>query len=82
MRLPSYRASDGHTITDQAGKSMINYEDLQALDDQAFLAERRRVRGELEHAPEHAISPELATRYQQLNDEFLRRARIAWTPAR
>lgn len=60
---------------------MSNDEDLRALDDYAFLAERRRVREELEHTPEHAVSAELAIRYQRLNDEFLRRARIAWTSA-
>lgn len=49
--------------------------DFSQLDDPAFLAERRRVREALEHRPEaHA---ELTERYQRLNDEFLRRARIA-----
>jgi len=33
------------------------------------------------HTPEQAVSPDLAARYQKLNDEFLRRARIAWTQA-
>lgn len=49
---------------------------LSQLDDPAFLAERRRVREELEHHP--GAGTELTERYQQLNDEFLRRARIAW----
>jgi len=51
--------------------------DLTQLDDQEFLAERRRVREELEHRPE--ASAELTARYQVLDAEFLRRARIAWT---
>ena len=51
------------------------------LDDQAFLAERRRVREELEHTPEHELSASLTDRYKRLNDEFLRRARLPWTHA-
>jgi hypothetical protein len=54
--------------------------DFTRLDDLAFLAERRRVREALEHAPEHAVSPEMTARYQAMNEEFLRRARLAWTP--
>jgi hypothetical protein len=50
-----------------------------AARDLAFLAERRRVREELEHTPEHEISAILTDRYKRLNDEFLRRARLAWT---
>jgi hypothetical protein len=56
---------------------MSDSDDFTRLDDPAFLAERRRVREELEHE----ASPELTARYQQLNDEFLRRASIAWTQA-
>jgi hypothetical protein len=52
------------------------------LDDPAFLAERSRVREELEHAPEQEASPELTARYQRLNEEFLRRASAAWAQAR
>jgi hypothetical protein len=52
--------------------------DFTAMDDPAFLAERARVREELEHAPEHAVSAALGARYQKLNDEFIRRARLAW----
>jgi hypothetical protein len=51
--------------------------DLTQLDDPEFLAERRRVREELEHQPQ--ASAELSARYQRLDEEFLRRARIAWT---
>ena len=56
-------------------------DDFSQLGDPEFLAERRRVREELEHTPEQAVRPELAARYERLNDEFLRRARIAWTRA-
>jgi hypothetical protein len=56
-------------------------DEFSQLDDPEFLAERRRVREELEHTPEQAVRPELAARFEQLNDEFLRRARVAWTQA-
>jgi hypothetical protein len=55
--------------------------DLTAMDDPDFLAERSRVRDELEHTPERALRAELTARYQRLNDEFIRRARIAWAQA-
>jgi hypothetical protein len=58
---------------------MTSDDDFSQLDDQAFLAERRRVREALEHTPEHEISASLTDRYKRLNDEFLRRARLAWT---
>lgn len=51
--------------------------DFTKLDDPAFLAERKRVREELERTP--AASEELAAHYEQLNDEFIRRARAAWS---
>ena len=53
-------------------------EDLTQLDDPVFLAERRRVRELLEHTPEHEVSATLRDRFERLNDEFLRRARLAW----
>lgn len=56
-------------------------DDFAQLDDLAFIAERRRVREELEHTPEHAVSLEMVARYQAMNEEFLRRARLAWTQA-
>jgi hypothetical protein len=62
-------------------KAMTSDEDFTQLDDPEFLAERRRVREELEHTPEHAASAELAARYEALDDEFLRRASAAWTQA-
>jgi hypothetical protein len=58
---------------------MSESDDFTQLDDPAFLAERRRVREALEHAPAHETCPELTARYQKLDEEFLRRASIAWT---
>jgi hypothetical protein len=55
------------------------FENFTAMGDPEFLAERSRVRDQLEHAPGHADSAELAARYRRLDDEFIRRARIAWT---
>jgi hypothetical protein len=49
------------------------------MDDPAFLAERRCVRAELERTPKGAASPELSARYEAINEEFIRRARIAWS---
>jgi hypothetical protein len=60
---------------------MSESDDFRQLDDPEFLAECRRVREELEHTPGRTASPELAARYEKLNDEFLRRARIAWSQA-
>jgi hypothetical protein len=54
-------------------------EGFSQLDDLAFLAERRRVREELEHTPQNEVSAELAARFQAVDEEFLRRARLAWT---
>jgi hypothetical protein len=53
---------------------MTSDEDLRNMTDPEFLAERARVRAQLEYHP----SAELADRYQRLSYEFLRRARIAW----
>ena len=52
-------------------------QDFSAMSDPDFLAERRRVREELEHTQEHEVSTELSSRYQMLNEEFLRRASLA-----
>jgi hypothetical protein len=49
-------------------------QDVTRLDEPELLAERRRVRGELEAHP----TPALAERYERLDEEFIRRARIAW----
>jgi len=56
-------------------------DELAAMGDPEFLAERRRVRDLLEHTPEYDASPDLTARYEALNDEFIRRARIAWAQA-
>jgi hypothetical protein len=53
-------------------------DDFTAMSDPEFLAERRRVREALEYAQEHEISAALTDRYQRLNEEFLRRARMTW----
>jgi hypothetical protein len=49
------------------------------MDDPEFLAERRRVRDQVERTPTDEQSPELLRRYQDLDDEFIRRARLAWS---
>jgi hypothetical protein len=56
--------------------------DFSRLDDPEFLAERARVRERLEHLPtDHADYGQLAVHYRAMNDEFCRRASIAWTQA-
>jgi hypothetical protein len=57
-------------------------EDYGAMSDPDFLAERTRVREQLEESAEHEVSPELAARCQRLEEEFLRRAAAAWAQAR
>lgn len=56
--------------------------ELSELDDPAFLAERRRVRALLEHVLEHEVPPGLAERMRELDEEFIRRARLAWQDTR
>ena len=56
-------------------------EDFSAMSDPDFLALRRRVREQLEHTPEHGANPELAARSRELDEEFMRRASLAWTQA-
>jgi hypothetical protein len=68
-----------HQNRNPEDKAMTSDEDFSQLDDPAFLAERKRVREELERTP--AVSEEMAARYQRLTDEFIRRARAAWAPA-
>jgi hypothetical protein len=48
------------------------------MDDVEFLAERRRVREQVEQAPDGAPPPELLRRYEAVDAEFLRRAGLAW----
>ena len=55
--------------------------ELTELDDPAFLAERRRIRSLLEHTPEHEAPLGLAERMRELDEEFIRRARLAWQDA-
>ena len=54
--------------------------DFTHLDDRAFLDERARLHRRLEQAAENAGErAELERRYEAMTEEFLRRARIAWT---
>ena len=56
--------------------------DFSELDDPAFLDERARVRERLEHVPENAIDRAgLERLYESMTQEFLRRARAAWSTA-
>jgi hypothetical protein len=52
--------------------------EFRALDDVAFVDERRRVREALEHVPQPEQDPDLVSRYERLTAEFDRRARAAW----
>jgi hypothetical protein len=62
----------------QAGERLMD-DDITALDDTDFFAERQRVRELIEHQPPQAVSAELARRMQHLNDELDRRAKQAWS---
>jgi hypothetical protein len=55
--------------------------DLAALDDVAFLAERRKVRDQIERMPDGERPEELLRRYEAIDAEFLRRAGLAWALA-
>ena len=57
---------------------MSDSDDFIELDDQEFLAARRRVRDALGTAPAVEADPALTARYQAMNEEFCRRARISW----
>ena len=57
---------------------MSDDDDFSQLDDPAFLSARRRVREELEHTPADKASAKLEALYEEMNAEFLRRARAAW----
>jgi hypothetical protein len=57
---------------------MDDRDNVAAMDDVTFLAERAKVRRLLERTPEAEVPVELAERYEALNEEFIRRARIAW----
>ena len=56
--------------------------DFATMSDPDFLAERRRVREQLERLPgESPDRARLAWRCQAMDDEFDRRARAAWSTA-
>jgi hypothetical protein len=59
----------------------VSDDDIATMDDSEFLAERTRVRSQLERTPPHEISAELRDRFRRLDDEFIRRARAAWQHA-
>lgn len=56
---------------------MDDLSDIAEMNDPDFIAERSRVRDEMESAPSAALTK----RYQRLNDEFDRRAAAAWKEA-
>jgi hypothetical protein len=72
-----------HDGTDAMTQSQSSEEvDFRQLDDPDFLAERRRVREELERAPEQSPGRvRLTARYAEMSAEFDRRAARAWTGA-
>lgn len=55
--------------------------DLRELDDPAFLAERRRVRTLFKDTPGREVTPELLEQVRELDEEFIRLARLAWQGA-
>jgi hypothetical protein len=57
---------------------MTSSDDFTKMTDPDFLAERRRIREVLEHMPEQEVSAALSDRFERLNEEFLRRARLSW----
>lgn len=57
---------------------MTSSDDFTKMTDPEFLAERRRVRELLEHTPEQEVSAALTERFEKLDEEFIRRARISW----
>jgi hypothetical protein len=72
--ISQYRAPLGQTMSESA--------DFTQLDDPAFLVERARLRERLEHVPESARDRAgLERLYEAMTEEFLSRARIAWTSA-
>ena len=56
-------------------------DDFTELSDPAFLAERARIRNELEYQGVAVERPDLQRVFDAMNLEFDRRARIAWTHA-
>jgi hypothetical protein len=68
----------GHRTRAASRERLMDDEDITALDDTDFFAERRRVRELIEHQPPQAVRAELTRRMQQLN-ELDRRATQAWS---
>jgi hypothetical protein len=56
-------------------------EDFSQFDDPAFLAERRKLRDQIEGTPDGELSEDLLSRYEAIDAEFLRRAGLAWAAA-
>jgi hypothetical protein len=67
-------SSTSALLTSSSGASSV-------ADDPAFIAERRRVRTLFEHTTEHEVSDDLRGHMRTLDEEFIRRARIAWQHA-
>jgi hypothetical protein len=67
--------------TREQQRTMSENDDFTKLDDPEFLAARRHLGDTLDSTPTGEASPELAARYQAMNEEFIRRARISWGTA-
>lgn len=52
---------------------------LAEMDDIEFLATCRTVRRVAERTPESELSPETRAKLDEINEEFLKRARVTWT---
>jgi hypothetical protein len=73
-----FRTADGHLRP--VGHTMSEPTDFTHLDDPSFLHERARLRARLEQLPEDGRSrAELESLHDAMTDEFLRRARLAWS---
>jgi hypothetical protein len=57
---------------------MSDSDDFTKLDDPEFLAARRQVRDALDNEQETSPGADLTDRYEAMNEEFIRRARISW----
>src|ERR1700727_2441079 len=79
MICSKFQTPSGQTMRTDGEPADFFYQ----LDDPAFLAERARLRSRLEHVPENAVGrPGLERLYEEMTEEFCRRARIAWTRSR
>jgi hypothetical protein len=68
----------GSGATKIPGRKPQAMDEFTEMDDPEFLAERRKVRDELELAPE---DEQLLRHYAAIDAEFLRRAGLAWAAA-